>query len=443
MSKIVLIGAGSTKFTCRLVNDILLTPSGADAHIVLVDINAERLAQAGKLVRAIVARNKASARVELATDRKLALPGAHFVINTILVGGMEPYAADIEIPARYGVLQCVGDTLGPGGVFRGLRTIPVVLGICRDMEELCPDALFLNYTNPMAIVCMAIAQASGIRHVGLCHSVQGTSEMLARWIGAPYEEVGYRVAGINHLAWFLSFTWKGADAYPLLRRRLEDPDVVDEEPVRTDLMKHFGYFVTESSAHASEYVPYFRKSETQVDDLVRRFKSPGYYHCEWGRTGGSLHFDRTRLDEFAAAVDKGDNLDELLPAGRSHEYGSRIVEAVETSRPLVINGNVPNRGLITNLPGNACVEVPCLVDGQGFQPTIIGDLPEQLAALDRSNIAVQALAVQGALTADREAIYHALMVDPLTAATCELAQIRAMADELFAADAPWLPQFAR
>ncbi|MGQ9625773.1 MAG: alpha-glucosidase/alpha-galactosidase [Anaerolineae bacterium] len=441
MSKIVLIGAGSMKFTATLVNDILSTPVLRDSHFALVDINPERLELARKLVQALIDHRGTAAQVETTTDRRTVLAGADYVVITILVGGIEAYKFDIEIPMKYGVGQCVGDTLGPGGIFRGLRTIPVLLDICQDISELCPDALLINYSNPMAILCMAIAKGSKVRHVGLCHSVQGTAEMLAGWLRASYNEVSYWVAGINHQAWFLEFLWNGKDAYPLLRERIQDPEIIGQEPVRTELMKHFGYFVTESSGHASEYLPYFRKNEAQIEELVKRFTSPADFWFDWGRTGGCLRYDQKMLDEFTEKIRTQTNLSELLPTKRSLEYCSYIMEAIETNRPVVINGNVPNQNLITNLPEGCCVEVPCLVDGNGIHPCFVGELPEQLAALNRTNINVQLLAVQGALNGDREAIYHATMMDPLTAAVCTLPQIRAMTDELFEAEASWLPQF--
>ncbi len=441
MSKVVLIGAGSMKFTATLVNDILSTPALQNTHFALVDIDPERLELARKLVQAIIDHHGTAAQVAVPADRRLALAGADYVILTILVGGTEAYRLDIEIPMKYGVGQCVGDTLGPGGIFRGLRTIPVLLDICHDMAELCPDALLLNYTNPMAILCMALAKGTNVRHVGLCHSVQGTAQMLATWIGAPYEEVSHWVAGINHQAWFLEFRWKGEDVYPLLRKRLQDPAIIGQEPVRTDLMKYFGYFVTESSGHASEYGPYFRKSEAQVAELVTRFTSPADDWFDWGRTGGCLRRDQKQLEEFTDTIRRQSELRERIPAERSREYCSYIIAAIETNQPTTINGNVPNQNLITNLPEGCCVEVPCLVDGNGIRPCFVGELPEQLAALNRTNVNVQLLTVQGSLTGDREAIYHAAMLDPLTAAVCTLPQIRAMVDELFEAEESWLPQF--
>jgi alpha-galactosidase len=381
--------------------------------------------------------------VEATLDRAVAIRDAAYVIVTIQVGGLEAYAHDVEIPARYGVGQCVGDTLGPGGVFRGLRTIPVLLDLCREMEALCrPDALLLNYSNPMAINCWAIA-STGRPHVGLCHSVQGTSRMLAGWIGAPYHEVSYQVAGINHQAWFLQFRHRGEDAYPRLRERIQDPAVIGQEPVRVELMRQFGYFVTESSGHASEYAPYFRKSPEMIGALRQQFTSSRDDWFDWGNTGGYLKECRERLPTYLDEVKAQVTGTKPLPTKRSDEYGAGIVNAMETNEPFKCNGNVPNSSLITNLPQGACVEVPCLVDAMGVQPTVVGELPPQLAALNRTMINVQELATYGGVRGDREAVVHAVMLDPLTAAVCTLDQIRRMTDELFAAEEAWLPQFSR
>jgi alpha-galactosidase len=317
------------------------------------------------------------------------------------------------------------------------------------MDDLAPNALLLNYVNPMAANCWAVDAASGRPHVGLCHSVQGTSEMLAGWIDVPYDEVVFRCAGINHQAFFLTFhrnpdAGRGGDEdlYPRIWQAIEDTAIYGQEPVRIDLMKHFGYFVTESSGHASEYSPYFRKSARMVvEDLVPRFTDPHDDWFDFGRTGGYLRhcIDRLRYaqDDYQALTSG----DKPLPTERSHEYGSYIMEAIETNRPIKINGNVPNRGLITNLPHGCCVEVPCLIDGAGVQPTYVGALPTQLAALNRTNINVQELIVEASLGGDIEAVHHAVMLDPLTAAVCTLPQIRAMVGELLAAQARWLPQF--
>ncbi len=442
MPKITLIGAGSVVFTRNVCSDILLTPALQESSVALMDIDPVRLAQARDLVQAIIDQRRLKARVEASTDRREAVRNADYVITTFQQGGLDAYALDIEIPQRYGVEQCVGDTLGPGGVFRALRTIPVLIDLCHDMDDVAPETLLLNYVNPMAANCWAVDVATGRPCVGLCHSVQETSEMLAQWIGVPYDEVVYLCAGINHQAFFLEFRRGKEDLYPLIWEAIQRPEIYAQEPVRIELMKHFGYFVTESSGHASEYVPYFRKSAQMVnEDLVPRFKDEKNYWFDFGRTGGYLRHCVTQLGRFQDEYEVMLAGEKALPTERTHEYGSYIIEAIETNHPVRINGNVPNRGLIENLPQGCCVEVPCLVDGNGIRPTAVGVLPTQLAALDRTNINVQELTVKAALTGNIEAVYHAVTLDPLTAAVCTLPQIRSMVDEMLAAQAQWLPQF--
>jgi alpha-galactosidase len=442
MPKIALIGAGSVVFTRNLCSDILLTPALQNATISLMDIDAGRLAQARDLVQALIDGRKLDARVEATTDRRAALRGADYVVTTFQQGGLEAYKLDIDIPQRYGVEQCVGDTLGPGGVFRALRTIPVLIELGSEMDELAPNALLLNYVNPMAANCWAFDKATGRPHVGLCHSVQGTSEMLARWIDVPYEQVVFHCAGINHQAFFLNFRRGEEDLYPKIWKAIEDPTIYGSEPVRIDLMKYFGRFVTESSGHASEYAPYFRKSKQMVNEqLVPRFTDEHDAWFDFGRTGGYLRHCIERLAYSQQDYEALTSGAKALPTERTHEYGSYIIEAVETNQPVRINGNVPNRDLIANLPPGCCVEVPCLVDGNGIQPTRVDNYPPQLAALNRTNINVQELIVHAALTGDTAAVYHAVMLDPLTAAVCTLPQIHDMVAELLAAQQQWLPQF--
>jgi len=437
MPKITFIGAGSLVFTRNLCNDILLAPALQDSTISLMDIEPERLEQSRQIVQAITDKGKLPARIEATTDRAQAIQDADYVITTFQQGGLEAYESDIEIPRKYGVEQCVGDTLGPGGVFRALRTIPVLIDLCEEMDKLAPDALLLNYVNPMAANCWAVDAATGRPHVGLCHSVQGTSEMLARWINVPYDEVSFLCAGINHQAFFLEFRNGKTDLYPLIREAIQRPEVYGEEPVRIELMKHFGYFVTESSGHASEYVPYFRKSAKMVNsELVPKFTGESNYWLDFGRTGGYLRHCQHRLNEFQQEHEA--ILAEDPRSERTHEYGSYIIEAIETDHPIRINGNVPNTGLIENLPEGCCVEVPCLVDSNGIQPTKVGKLPPQLGALNRTNVNVQELILEAALTANREAIYHAVMLDPLSGAVCTLPQIRSMVDELLEAQKSWI-----
>ncbi|MEM2501085.1 MAG: alpha-galactosidase, partial [Candidatus Bathyarchaeia archaeon] len=356
---------------------------------------------------------------------------------SIRVGGFEAYRLDLEIPAKYGVIQGIGDTIGPGGVFYGLRHVPVILDICYDMENLCPDALLINYTNPMAIICWAINDYTRIKSVGLCHSVQGTAAELARYLGVPVEELSYWVAGINHMAWFLELKWRGIDAYPMLREKFKDPSVYMRDDahwagadiVRVEIFRAFGYFNTESSQHMSEYVPYFRKRP----ELFKRFK---------------LANPLERLDamEKRRAL-QDEELRRLLaegykfPLNRSQEYCSYIIHSIETGIPRRINGNVRNNWLITNLPHGCCVEVPCLVDKNGIHPCYVGNLPPQCAALNRTNINVQELAVKAAVEKDKTLAFQAILLDPLTSAILTIDEIERMVDEMFRAEAKYLPGF--
>ena len=417
MAKIALIGAGSVVFTRRLLQDVVSSESLAGSHVSLMDIDTGRLELIGPYARRLVADNGAPITIGTTSDRAEALDGADYVITTIRVG--DDLAIDQGIPLEYGVDQSVADTVGPGGVFKALRTVPALLDICRDMESLCPDAWLLQYTNPMAMACWAIAEATKVKTVGLCHSVQRTTADLAEYIGAPRESVSAWVAGINHMAWFLRFERDGQDAYPALREALDDADTYYRDPVRFELMRRFGYFVTESTRHMSEYAPYFRTSpdrkakfnlDAVTTDLSRLEKRNDQY------------FARMRDDVESA---------EPIVATRSDEYACRIMNAMETNESTVINGNVRNDGLVTNLPAGSCVEVPCLVDSLGIHPMTVGDIPPQLAALNRSNIAVQELGVKAVLEGSREAARYAVLLDPLTAASIPLDRI----DEMF--DAMW------
>lgn len=446
---IAIIGAGGFVFPFRLFGDLISFPALQGAEIRLMDIDAGRLDGVASAARALVAHHGLPTRVMTTTDRRQALDGADVVIITFQVGGLAAYRHDVEIPRRYGIDQTVGDTVGPGGVFRFLRSVPAYRDIAADALQLCPEATFINYANPMAMAT-AYLNALGLRTVGLCHSVQGTTRMLARTLGVPYEEVSYRCAGINHQAWVLDFRHGDEDLYPRLRSemrarhqvgrgaaslRADDGDhsgaAADastyeggNEQVRTDIMNAFGYFQTESSHHASEYLPYFRKNAELVSEYIPQ-RWDYYEICAAHDVPGDLTDQLERLQR------------ELAP---SLEYGATIVNSIVTGVPSVVHGNVPNAGsLITNLPAEACVEVPCLVDAGGVQPTAQGELPPQLAALNRTNVNVQTLAVRAALTGDVEHVHHAVALDPLTAAMCTLPQIRAMTDELLAAHAELLP----
>ncbi|MDP0495957.1 MAG: alpha-galactosidase [Verrucomicrobiota bacterium JB024] len=421
--KITLIGAGSVVFAKTLISDVLRFPALADATICLMDIDPARLKVADIMMRRIAKQLGVAARIESTLDQREAVTGAKYVICTVQVGGYKPSTVrDFEIPKKYGLRQTIADTLGVGGVFRALRTIPVINGIARDIAQYAhPDCLFLNYTNPMAMNCWAVEEGIGIPHVGLCHSVFGTANLLCRFADLPPEDVDYLVAGINHMAFFLKFKYRGQDAYPLLFKALEDPER-RQELVRFEMMRRTGYFVTESSEHQSEYVPYFIHHGQEVidqfsipiDEYIRR--------CEviigsWAETEADL-------------LGKDGEI-EIKPP--SHEYGSFIIDSIESGHPRTVYGNVPNRGTITNLPARCNVEVPCLVDRNGLRPVHIGELPPQLAALCMSNINVQELTVKAALTGKREHIYHAVMMDPHASATLTLDKIWAMCDELIEA----------
>jgi alpha-galactosidase len=441
MAKVAFIGAGSAVFTRNLVADLMTFPELDETRLCFMDIDEKRLSLVDRLARKMIEQTGSRMTVESTTDRRLALTGADYVIISIQVGGLEAYELDIEIPRKYGVEQCVGDTLGPGGVFRGLRHLAVISDICKELEEVSPNAVILQYTNPMVIICRAMQASSPIRTVGLCHSVQGTSEMLARFIGAPYEEIKFWVAGINHMSWFLQFEWNGKDAYPLLREKMSDPSVYGEEPTRFELFRHFGYFVTESSGHASEYVPYFRKRPDLLEDLVNRFSRDHNAWFDFGRTGGYLRHCKEGVQQYFDWFDEQLKPETAVNICRSHEYGAQIIHGIETNTPYRINGNVANNGVITNLPYDACVEVPCLIDSTGIHPCHVGALPPQLAALIQTNLNVQELAAQGHIHRDRSLIKQAVKMDPLTAAVCSLGEIDRMVDELFDAQAQWLPQF--
>lgn len=436
MPKITFIGAGSTVFAKNLLGDILSFPELANSTISLMDIDPERLRTSEIVAHKVAEFFGARPTIEATLDRRRALDGADYAISMFQVGGYKPSTViDFEIPKKYGVRQTIADTLGIGGLMRALRTIPVFLDTCRDMEALCPEVTFLQYVNPMAMNCWAIARASKIKTVGLCHSVQGTAEALAKDIGVPIEDVNYLCAGINHMAFYLKFERDGEDLYPRIRavgqrgtfgRRYRHlPDYV-----RYDMLKRTGYFVTESSEHFSEYTPWFIKHDRP--DLIEQYGVPLDEYID------RCEMQIAEWESLRTAYERG-KLE--ITHARSHEYGSLIIHSLETGQPRIVYGNVPNRGLIDNLPPGCCVEVPCLVDKNGVQPTKIGALPPQLAALMQTNINVQALTVEAALTLKREHIYHAAMLDPHTAAELSLDQIWALVDELIAAHGDMLPKY--
>jgi len=435
MPKVTLLGAGSG-FTQVLFTDIL-NIEGIDSGVIgLVDVDKKRLDVNVTLMnRLLDLMGKKKWRVEASTERRKVLKGTDYLISTIEVSGTACVRYDNDIPLKYGIDQCIGDTIGPGGVMKALRTLPAFIEILRDAEELCPNALIMNYTNPMSIMTLGAVRTTSQPFVGLCHSVQGTSRHLAGVAQVPYEEMVWRCGGINHLAWFTELSHKGKDLYPVLLAATEDPAIYELDPVRFDIMKHFGLFVTESSGHFSEYVPYYRKRK----DLIKKYCRDGYLG------GSSFYADnwptwRKNTDKQRRLMARG-KLE--IPTQRGCEFAADIVEAHLFDRRKVVYASVPNTGLIPNLPQTGVVEVGVMVDKQGYTPTYFGELPEQAAALCRSHMAVYELTVQGILQGDRERIIHAMMVDPLTAAVCSPQEIRSMAEELLKAEKKYIPSWCQ
>ena len=423
-----MIGAGSTVFAKNLLGDILSFPELAESHIALMDIDAERLQTSEVVAHKVAQAVGAHPRITVHTDRRAALEGADYAINMIQVGGYKPGTViDFEIPKKYGLRQTIADTLGIGGIMRALRTIPVMLDMCRDMEAVARDVTFLNYVNPMAMNTWAVTRATKVKTVGLCHSVQGTAEQLAHDIGVPIAEINYLCAGINHMAFYLRFERDGEDLYPRIRRVVEESRAPDWNRVRYEMLRRLGYFVTESSEHFAEYCPYFIRRDRP--DLIETFNVPldeYIRRCENQIAG--WHRMKAQFEGDAP-----------IEVHRSHEYGSLIIHSLETGTPRVIYGNVRNDGLITNLPDGCCVELPVLVDKNGLQPTRIGALPPQLAAMMMTNVNVQSLTVEAALTGKKEHVYQAAMLDPHTAAELTLDEIWALVDELLAAHGDYIP----
>ena len=474
MPKITFMGAGSTVFAKNVLGDSMMTPALEESVIALYDIDATRLEESAMMLEAINRNNGSKAKIEKylgVENRKDALRGANYVVNAIQVGGYDPCTiTDFEIPKKYGLRQTIADTLGVGGVFRALRTIPVMLDFAKDIEEVCPDAWFLNYTNPMAMLTGAMLTMTNVKTVGLCHSVQVCASTVLKELGMSYDDtVQWKIAGINHQAWLLECTKDGVDLYPEIKRRallynegkldigtfeerlaqLSGGEEMSEEwkkrireeydrykttgkhgdMVRLELMRRFGYYITESSEHNAEYTPWF--IHDRYPELIDRFNIP------------LDEYPRRCIRQIADWKERGHELTKNpnLVHKRSREYASYIMEAMETNKATKIGGNVLNHGLITNLPSNACVEVPCLVDKSGIQPTYIGNLPEQCAALNRTNINVQLLTIEAARTLKKDYIYQAVMMDPHTAAELPIDSIVAMCDELIEAHAGWLPTY--
>ncbi|HOJ39231.1 MAG TPA: alpha-glucosidase/alpha-galactosidase [bacterium] len=444
MAKITFLGAGSTIFAKNILGDVMLTGALKDAEIALYDIDPVRLQESFRMLTTLNRNiNAGQARIKTylgVENRKKALRGASYVVNAVQVGGYDPATInDFEIPKKYGLRQTIGDTLGIGGIFRGLRTIPVMLEIGREMEEVCPDAWLLNYTNPMAIVTGAMLLATGVKTVGLCHSVQVCAEGLLRQLGLweSVKRLRWKIAGINHQAWLIEISDAGKDLYPEIRKRalhlLEKEKAKKENQhhdlVRLEILRNFGYYLTESSEHSAEYVPWFIKSG--YPELISRYNIP------------LDEYPRRCLSQIENWKKMARELVEnpTLTHTRTREYGSYIMEAMETNRPIQIGGNVLNQGLVTNLPDKAVVEIPCLVDGNGVQGCYVGDLPEQCAALNRTSINVQILTIQAALTKRKEYVYQAALLDPHTAAELPIDRIRSLCDELLAAHQSFLPKF--
>lgn len=438
MTKIAFVGAGSLGFTSQLVRDILTFPLLEDSTISLMDINDERLDFSKRMVQKYIDAGKYPAKLETTTSLKEALEGADVVLCTILSGNTDVWRHDIEIPKKYGVDINVGDTRGPSGIFRFLRTINPMLEIVREMERSCPNAVLLNYTNPMAMLCGALQRSTDITVTGLCHSVQGSAEMLAGWIGAPMEEITYTCAGINHMAWYLEYKWNGEDAYPLIHNAVtEREEVYNEEIVRNEMYLALGHYVTESSGHNSEYNWWFRKRP----DLIEKYCTDG---TGWN-PGEYAYILKEYLETEATWKDQVE--DELAKPvteedlERGTEYAAHIINALKGGIPYKFNGNVPNTCLVTNLPEGACVEVPVLVDKAGFHPMHVGKLPAQCALMTNLSSNIEELAIAAGLEGDPLKVYHAIAHDPLTAAVLSLAEIKDMVNEMLDKNRAYLPQF--
>ncbi len=434
MAKVVIIGAGSLGFSSKLTADILTFEATRDAHFALVDIDEERLGFAGRIVERIFKEGGyEGASYSAGTDRRAALAGADYVIIAILVGGYEAIQKEIDIPMKYGVDQCIGDTLTPGGIMRALRTLPAQAAMARDIMEICPRAVVLNYTNPMSMLCWGMNRAApGIRLVGLCHSVQGTTRSWASRLGENFEEIDFKCAGINHQAWIYEFRKNGRDLLPRIRELALEPEIWKGDTVRMEMVKHFGYPVTESSGHGSEYTPWWRKRP----ELIEKY-------CPGGGFNGGTGFIKEiyARPDWRERMERMANWEQPVKLERSLEYGSQIVNACGGGEPVVIHGNVMNDGLIDNLPPESCIEGPIHVDRGGLQPMRVGRIPEVNAAINRTQINVQRLAVLAAERRDPELLFQAMCMDPLTAAVLTLDEIRAMTIELLEAHRFCLPDW--
>ena len=431
MAKVAIIGAGSIVFCKTLILDILAADGLEDTEFALMAPSTTRTPQVESFVNRVIEANNLPAKVWVTTDQREAVRDADYVITTFQVGGIAGFESDYKIPLKYGVDQCIGDTLGPGGIFRALRSIPVMMDLAKDMEELCPNAVLLNYVNPMAMICWALG-TTNVEFIGLCHGVQTTLDLISGYVNVPKEDIDFTCAGINHMGWFTQIEHQGKDLYPLLRERFEQPEYYVNEKVRGEAFRHFGYFMTESTGHLAEYLPYFRKNQEALD---RYCDEPGF-----GGESGAYYSWCASVAERYNNQDILANESVAIPP-RSIEYGSYVIEALETGRTFKLSGNVRNDGMIANLPADCCGEGPVYIDRTGIHKTMVGNLPPQCAALNMTNINVQRLAVEAALTGDPEHIVHACALDPLTSAVLTLRDIRNMAHEMLEAQKQWLPQF--
>jgi len=434
MPRIAVIGAGSAVFAQAMIRDSLTFPALEGATFALMDIDPEPLGIMETIARRIIEQGGYRARIEATTDRAKALKDADYVIVSILVAGREPITWDIDIPLKYGVDQCIGDTMGPGGIFRAARTIPVMLDIARDAVELCPNAVMLNYTNPMSMLCRAIRKETPVEVFGLCHSVQGAHWELAEILGEDQTQCASWIAGINHQAWVLSYTCRDVDAYPRIRKAAwENEEWYRNNTTRVEMLRHLGYYVTESSGHNSEYNPWFRKRA----DLRDKYMGPGF-------NGGTAYIKELYSTDRAAYIgDLRARAEQKEPynLARGHEYGSYIMNALQTGEPFRFNATVPNEDLIANLPPGASVEVPCYADGGGVHACHVGELPPQLAAINQMSTQSIEMAVDAILEGDRDLLYWSVAYDPLTAAALSLAETRAMVDEMFEKEKDLMPTF--
>lgn len=436
MRKIAFIGAGSMVFTRNLVKDVLGIKAFQDVHLCLMDIDEKRLEYSRRCVQKIVDAFECQATVTVTMDRREALEGADGVICTVFNGGVDISLAEVEIPYKYGVSMNIGDTRSVGGIFRALRNIPLMLDICRDIEELCPKAVFLNYTNPMGMLCNAMQKHTRVNVTGLCHSVQHTAELLAGWIGAPIEEIDYTCAGVNHQAFYLEYKWNGEDAYPLLREKMKNPEILNEEQVRNEMFLQLGYYVTESSGHNSEYCAWFRKRK----DLLEMYCTNG---TGWnpGLHAYSIEKRMKRDETLYEDITKWLEEEEvdMTPSG---EYAAHIFNACfGDETPFLFNGNIINDGCIPNLPAETCVEIPVLATRDGLKKMYVGNLPDHIAILVNTTAGIENLVVEACMERNKEKVIHAVQMDPLCSAVCSLQEIREMCEELFEAEKEYLGEY--